>query len=182
MAPTFGGCRVVLRTGDLTLDDADAIVNAANPSLLGGGGVDGAIHARGGPEILEACRRIRAERGGAPLPPGEAVITPGGRLAARHVIHTVGPIFDEHPDPDACLAAAYRACLDIAAARGFRTVAFPSLSTGAYGFPIERAAPIALRTVRDRLLEGGHGLAEVRFVLFSDAARRTFETALEALA
>jgi O-acetyl-ADP-ribose deacetylase (regulator of RNase III) len=177
MKRKFGDAWLILREGDLTLEDADAIVNAANPSLLGGGGVDGAIHRRGGLAILEECRRIR-ERLGRPLAPGEAVMTTGGQLKARHVIHTVGPVYDRHPDPEGCLRSAYVRSLELAAGHGLRTLAFPSIATGAYGFPICLAAPIALRTVRDHLLAGGSSLVEVRFVLFGADAYNAYETSL----
>ena len=136
--------------GDLTTVSCDAIVNAANSTLLGGGGVDGAIHRAGGPAILEECRAIVAARGG--CRPGEAVITAGGRLPAKWVVHTVGPVYqDGHHGEDALLARAYRRSLEVAAERGARTVAFPNISTGVYRFPKPRAARIAVETVRDAL-------------------------------
>jgi O-acetyl-ADP-ribose deacetylase len=153
----------------------DAIVNAANSSLLGGGGVDGAIHRAGGPEILAECRTL----GGCDT--GDAKATTGGRLPARHVIHTVGPVWrgGGHGE-DELLASAHRRSLEVAAELGARSVAFPAISTGIYGFPIERAAPIALRTAQetaDRLGE----IDVVRFVLFSDGDLRVFQQALDEL-
>jgi len=157
--------RIVLVQGDITQQDADAIVNAANSSLLGGGGVDGAIHRAGGPAILEECKRIVAEQGGCAT--GQAVMTTGGRLKARQVIHTVGPVWQGgRGDEDRLLAEAYQSSLRLAAERGLKTVAFPSISTGAYRFPIERAARIALRAVRE-FARQPTSLEEVRFVLFT---------------
>jgi O-acetyl-ADP-ribose deacetylase len=156
--------RLLTKRGDLVLEDVDAIVNAANAGLRGGGGVDGAIHRAGGPSILEECRAIGGCR------PGDAVITTGGRLAARHVIHAVGPIWaGGTAGEDETLASAYRRSLEIAAAHALRSLAFPSISTGAYGFPIARAAKIALATVHEHQARADHPIAEVRFVLFSDA-------------
>ncbi len=180
METTIGKTRLVLLRDDITRQTTDAIVNAANTSLLGGGGVDGAIHRAGGPAILDECKKIAARQGGCPT--GEAVITTGGNLLARHVIHTVGPVWSGgRRNEEALLASAYRNSLQIAAENKLRSVAFPSISTGAYGFPIGRAAKIALATVRAFLLGETHALAEVRFVLFSDADLRTYESALGAL-
>jgi len=176
---TFGAATVELVRGDITLETLDAIVNAANSSLLGGGGVDGAIHRAGGPAILEECRRIREQRG--MLPAGEAVITTSGRLPARHVIHTVGPIWHGGQDRESeVLAACYRASLGLAVAQGLSSVAFPSISTGAYGYPVDRAAAVALAAVRDVLVAGAP-LALVRFVLFSSGDLEIYEKALAAL-
>jgi O-acetyl-ADP-ribose deacetylase (regulator of RNase III) len=176
-----GRARLALLRGDITEQATDAIVNAANARLLGGGGVDGAIHRRGGPAILEACRAIRARQGGCPT--GEAVITPAGLLPARHVIHAVGPVWaGGGRDEDGLLASAYRASLRLAARHGLRSLAFPSISTGAYGFPIERAAGIALATVRDALAGPDHPVEEVRFVLFSEADLGVYRLALRRLA
>lgn len=177
MEATIGKSKLRLVQGDITLQETDAIVNAANSSLMGGGGVDGAIHRAGGPDILAECTKIREEKG--PCPPGEAVITTGGRLRARHVIHTVGPIWKggAHGE-DELLASAYRNSLRVATAHGARTVCFPSISTGAYGFPVDRAARIALRTVSDFLQSPeGQGLNEVRFVLFTGADLEKYEEA-----
>ena len=168
--------RVELVQGDITRQDTDAIVNAANPSLLGGGGVDGAIHRAGGPEILEECRKL----GG--CPPGEARITTGGRLAARYVIHAVGPVYyDGKSGEPAKLASAYHSSLELARRHGLRSVAFPSISTGAYGYPVEEAAPIALRTVIDYLRQHS-GIELVRFVLYDTPTYAVYERALRALA
>ena len=164
-----------LTQGDITEQDTDAIVNAANPSLLGGGGVDGAIHRAGGPEILEECRQL----GG--CPPGEARITGGGRLKARYVIHAVGPVYYGGNAGEAgTLAGAYRHSLELASQHGLRSVAFPSISTGAYGYPVEQAAPIALGTVIAYLREHPE-LELVRFVLYSTPVFAAYEEALRAL-
>ncbi len=152
----------------------DAIVNAANSSLLGGGGVDGAIHRQGGPAILEACRRLRAECYPDGLPTGQAVATPGGRLPARWVIHTVGPIYSAREDDAALLASCHVESLRVADELGCETLAFPAISTGAYGYPLGLAAPVAVRTV----LEAQTRVQEVRFVLFGHAAYAAFERAL----
>lgn len=178
MEVTIGRTLLRLVQGDITQQETDAIVNAANSELAGGGGVDGAIHRAGGPAIHEECMRIRRERGR--LPAGQAVITTGGRLKARYVIHTVGPIWQggDHGE-DETLASAYRSSLELAREHGLRTVAFPSISTGAYGFPVERAARVALGAVRD-FLRGpeGQGLDEVRFVLFSGRDLEVYDRVL----
>jgi O-acetyl-ADP-ribose deacetylase (regulator of RNase III) len=166
--------RVVLVQGDLTEQAVDAIVNAANSSLLGGGGVDGAIHRRGGPAILDACRRLRAGRYPEGLPTGQAVATPGGRLAARWVIHTVGPIYSAAEDRAALLASCHVESLRVADELGCAAVAFPAISTGVYGYPLDLAAPVAVRSV----LEAETRVREVRFVLFGRAAYTAFERAL----
>jgi len=146
--------RIRLVQGDITDLDVDAVVNAANRGLMGGGGVDGAIHRTGGPAILAACEEIRRKRYPDGLPTGQAVITTGGRLPARHVIHTVGPVWcGGERGGDELLADAYRNCLALAAEHGLGSVTFPSISTGAYRFPRERAARIAIRTVRAFLAE-----------------------------
>jgi O-acetyl-ADP-ribose deacetylase (regulator of RNase III) len=167
---------VTLVQGDITAQDVDAIVNAANSTLLGGGGVDGAIHRRGGPAILEECKRIREERFPEGLPTGEAVATTAGDLPAQWVIHTVGPVFSQLRDQSALLAACHDNSLQIAADLGARTVAFPAISTGVYGYPLELAAPVAVGTA----LASGLAIAEVRFVLFGDDAYAAFEAALRA--
>ena len=175
-----GGTRLALELGDITEQRVDAIVNAANSTLLGGGGVDGAIHRRGGPAILEACKQIVTRQGGCPT--GEAVITPGGRLPARFVIHTVGPVWSGgRRGEDDLLAAAYRNSLRLCAQHALTTIAFPSISTGAYRFPIERAAGVALNTTATFLREGGHPLTEVRFVLFTADDLAVYHRALERL-
>ncbi len=167
--------RLELVEGDITRQDTEAIVNAANPSLLGGGGVDGAIHRAAGPQLLEECRTL----GGCPT--GEARITNGYRLKAKYVIHTVGPIYYvEGAQAPRLLALAYRNSLALAAQRGLKSVAFPSLSTGAYGYPLEAAAPIALRTVID-YLQAHTDIELVRFVLFGRHAYRVHEAALSAI-
>jgi O-acetyl-ADP-ribose deacetylase (regulator of RNase III) len=168
----IGRATLELVEGDIIRQDTEAIVNAANTSLLGGGGVDGAIHRAGGPQILEECRKI----GGCPT--GEARISGGGRLAARWVIHTVGPIYRDGKHGEAeLLASAYRNSLRLAGERGIRSVAFPSISTGAYGYPLAEAACIALTTVIT-FLKTHPEITLVRFVLFGPAALRAYEAAL----
>ena len=154
---------IELKQGDITRVTADAIVNAANSRLAGGGGVDGAIHRAGGPEIMAECRQI----GGCPT--GTAVITTAGRLNARYVIHTVGPVYSDgtRGEPE-LLAAAYRSSLQLAESHDVASIAFPSISTGVYGYPIEKAAPVALETVM-RHVKGSSALVLVMFVLFSEA-------------
>lgn len=168
--------------GDITKQSVDAILNAANSSLLGGGGVDGAIHRVGGPAILEECRELRRTRYSDGLPTGDAVSTTAGRLPARRVIHTVGPIWQNgvSREPEQ-LASAYENCLRVASEENLRTVAFPSISTGAYGFPIDLAAPIALGTVLKNLSPSPQSFDEIRFVLFSEDALRTFTDAASQL-
>jgi O-acetyl-ADP-ribose deacetylase (regulator of RNase III) len=161
--------------GDITQQATDAIVNAANPTLLGGGGVDGAIHRAAGPELLAECRTIGGCR------TGDAKITKGYRLKARHVIHTVGPVYrrDGVRAPE-LLASAYRRSLEVASENGLKSVAFPSISTGAYGYPLAEAAPIALQTVADYLKK--HPAIEmVRFVLFDQNTLKAYEEALKKL-
>ena len=166
--------RLTVKVGDITRETTDAIVNAANRNLLGGGGVDGAIHAAGGPEILRACREIRATTHPGGLPTGEAVITPGGDLAAPFVIHTVGPIYGEHAGREPqLLAACYENSIALAAARGLHTLAFPAISTGIYGYPKELAARVA-RTAIDAALARHPAIREVRLVFFSEADADTF--------
>lgn len=178
-ARMFGSARIELVRGDITRQDVDAIVNAANSGLMGGGGVDGAIHRAGGPAILEECRRIRDARG--PLPPGEAVATGAGRLPCRHVIHTVGPVWSGGRSGERdVLAAAYRTSIALAASIGARTVALPSISTGAYGYPVEDAARVALAAGREALRVPGP-LTLLRWVLFSDHDLETYRAALEGL-
>jgi len=156
--------------GDITEQDVDAVVNAANSTLLGGGGVDGAIHRRGGPEILAACRTLRAERYPDGLPTGEAVATTAGRLPARWVIHTVGPVWSKREDRSALLASCYRTSLRVADEIGATSVAFPAVSAGVYRWPLDDAARIAVETVRAT----DTGVSLVRFVLFDDAAHEAF--------
>lgn len=178
---TIAECRLTLMQGDLTEQAVDAIVNAANSTLLGGGGVDGAIHRRGGPEILAACRRIRAQRYPDGLPTGEAALTVGGRLPARHVIHTVGPVYSARPEVPALLAACHTNSLRLAASNGLRTIAFPAISTGVYGYPVELAAPIALGATLDHLRTHADAHDEIRFVLFAADALAAFSRALAEL-
>ena len=168
--------RMTVVQGDITRQQVDAIVNAANERLLGGGGVDGAIHRAAGPELQEECRRI----GGCPT--GEARITKGYRLPARYVVHTVGPVWHggDRDEPEK-LAACYRSALRLAVENGARTVAFPGISTGVYGYPLEDATRVAMTTVRD-CLQGMPAIEEVRFVTFGDEATRTAERVLAALA
>ncbi|MEU0471852.1 O-acetyl-ADP-ribose deacetylase [Streptomyces olivaceus] len=161
---------ITLVQGDITRESADAIVNAANSSLLGGGGVDGAIHRRGGPAILAECRRLRAGHLGKGLPTGQAVATTAGDLDARWVIHTVGPVHSTTEDRSGLLASCYRESLRVADELGARTVAFPAVSTGVYRWPLDDAARIAVETVRVT----GTLVAEARFVLFDDRAYGAF--------
>ena len=166
---------ITLAKGDITAETVDAIVNAANSSLMGGGGVDGAIHRKGGPEIIEECRRIRATTHQQGLPPGTAVATTGGKLAARWVIHTVGPVYSKNEDRSAILASCHTESMRVADELGAKSVAFPAISTGVYGYPLDLAAPVAIRSVAS----GSTGVEEVRFVLFDDAAFDAFERALK---
>jgi O-acetyl-ADP-ribose deacetylase (regulator of RNase III) len=173
MQVTINKSRLELVEGDITKQDTEAIVNAANPSLLGGGGVDGALHRAAGPQLLEECRTL----GGCQT--GDAKITRGYRLKARHVIHTVGPVY--HRDGERApelLASAYRHSLEVASENNVRSVSFPSISTGAYGYPMEEAAPIALQTAID-YLESHTDIELVRFVLFGQRAFGVYERALQ---
>jgi O-acetyl-ADP-ribose deacetylase (regulator of RNase III) len=165
--------------GDITDQTVDAIVNAANSSLLGGGGVDGAIHRRGGPAILEACRELRATTLPDGLPTGQAVATTAGDLAARWVIHTVGPVWSTSEDRTPLLQNAYRSSLRVARELGAATVAFPAISAGVYGWPMEDAARIAISTVRAVLSSGVGSVELVRFVLFNDEALAAFRAAAD---
>jgi O-acetyl-ADP-ribose deacetylase (regulator of RNase III) len=167
---------IIARQGDLTTEDADAIVNAANSRLAGGGGVDGAVHAKGGPAIMRELDVIRAERGGCPT--GQAVITGGGALPARYIIHTVGPVYDGRAGDAELLAACYRSSLALAHQHGLKTVAFPSISTGAYRYPIAAAAPIAVATVLAEIPR--YRFDEIRFILFSDRDYQTYRQILAA--
>lgn len=177
MEAVIASTRLVLVQGDLTRQDCDAIVNAANSGLQGGGGVDGAIHRAGGPRILEECREIVKKQG--TLPPGQAVITSGGNLPARWVIHTVGPIWRGGTKGEAqVLQNAYRNSLLLAGKQGLTTVAFPSISTGAYGYPWPEAARIALETVWDFIQESEKPFKEIRFVLYSREIYLVYEKTL----
>ncbi len=160
--------------GDITAEVVDAVVNAANSSLLGGGGVDGAIHRKGGPEILRECRRLREERYPDGLPTGQAVATTGGRLPARWVIHTVGPVYAKSVDRSGLLASCHTESLRVADELGAATVAFPAISCGIYGYPLHLAAPVAVGAVRS----AATAVAEVRFVLYDDEAPSAFAEAL----
>ncbi|GAA4099164.1 O-acetyl-ADP-ribose deacetylase [Nonomuraea soli] len=165
---------LTLVLGDITEQDSDAIVNAANSSLMGGGGVDGAIHRKGGPAILEECRALRASRYGSGLPTGQAVATTAGALAARWVIHTVGPVHSAGEDRSALLASCHTEALRVADSLGAARVAFPAISTGIFGWPVDDAARIAVRAVRSASTR----VAEVRFVLFSPEAYAAFARAV----
>jgi len=173
----IGKAKVRLTRGDITDQETDVIVNAANSSLMGGGGVDGAIHRRGGPKILEECKKIRATEWPNGLPTGNSVITSGGNLKARYVIHTVGPVWrgGRNREPE-LLANAYRNSLRLAVSKSLKTISFPSISTGAYRYPIEKASRIALSTVKE-FLEKEDKLNEVVFVLFSQRDLETYEEA-----
>ncbi|MFC3454115.1 O-acetyl-ADP-ribose deacetylase [Amycolatopsis speibonae] len=173
--------RIELVEGDITEQQVDVVVNAANSSLLGGGGVDGAIHRRGGPEILTECRALRAGHYGKGLKTGEAVATTAGRLPARWVVHTVGPVWSGDEDRSALLAACHRNCLHVAADLGAHTVAFPAISTGIYRWPVESAAEIALEAVLSTLSTGSCSVELVRFVLFGTAAYDVFREQADAL-
>jgi O-acetyl-ADP-ribose deacetylase len=166
-AQTFLDGRVVVLLGDITRQEVDAIVNAANSTLMGGGGVDGAIHRAGGAAILEECQEIRRAQYKEGLPTGEAVITTGGRLPARHVIHTVGPIYGRHKGLEAeLLARCYENSLALAARHGLASVAFPAISTGAYGYPHAEAAQVASTTIERFLTGEESSVREVRLLFF----------------
>lgn len=169
----IGRTELVLMPGDITKVEAQAIVNAANSRLAGGGGVDGAIHRAGGPEIMAECRKI----GGCPT--GEAVITTAGNLPADKVIHTVGPIYRGAPQDAALLASCYEKSLVLAASYGLRTVAFPSISTGAYGYPLDKAAGVALGAVAGAIRRMPEAFDRVLFVLFGAQSLAAYESALE---
>ena len=178
---TAGGATITVCQGDITRQATDAIVNAANSSLLGGGGVDGAIHRAGGPTILEECKAIKKLQGGCPA--GEAVITSGGNLQAKYVIHTVGPIFRGGTSNEpAVLAQAYSNSLQLAQQYDLATIAFPSISTGAYGYPVHEAAAVALNAVRRFLITNETtSIKEVRFVLFDPSTLAVYADVLAAL-
>lgn len=166
--------RVIIKVGDITKENVDAVVNAANSTLLGGGGVDGAIHDAGGRRILEECEEIRRTKYPNGLPTGKAVITTGGNLFAKHVIHTVGPIYGINESIEAAqLADCYRNSLVLAVENNLRTIAFPSISTGAFGYPKHEAAKIASLAIKE-FLSGDAKLKEIRLVFFSEADARKF--------
>jgi O-acetyl-ADP-ribose deacetylase (regulator of RNase III) len=168
---------VTLVLGDITEQDVDAVVNAANSGLLGGGGVDGAIHRRGGPAILAECKALRAGPWPDGLPAGEAVATTAGNLPARWVIHTVGPVYAKSQDRSGTLASCYRRSLEVAEGLGARTLAFPAVSAGVYGWPLDSAAEIAVATVR---AHEAKAVREVRFVLFGQQTYDAFASAVNA--
>jgi len=165
--------RVLVATGDITAIRVDVIVNAANSSLLGGGGVDGAIHRRGGPAILEACRELRRTRYPNGLPTGEAVLTTAGNLPARFVAHTVGPIWGRDEPEAKFLASCYRNCLALAEQQGLESVAFPAISTGVYGYPKDQAAEVASQAIADALAEA-RSIRSVQLVFFSQPDHDAF--------
>jgi O-acetyl-ADP-ribose deacetylase (regulator of RNase III) len=171
---TINGVTLALIRGNIVEVHADAIVNAANSGLRGGGGVDGAIHRAGGPSIMEECRKI----GGCPT--GEAVVTKAGRLPAKYVFHAVGPIYSGSPDDERLLASAYQSCLNLAEKHQVKSISFPSLSTGIYGYPLELAAPIALRTIIEHIKQPTC-LQQVQMVLFGESAYKVHEQALNKL-
>jgi O-acetyl-ADP-ribose deacetylase (regulator of RNase III) len=177
MTGAGGGARLEAVRGDITREDVDVIVNAANRSLLGGGGVDGAIHRAGGPGILAECRALRATRFPEGLPTGDAVATGAGLLPARWVIHTVGPVHSGREDRSGLLWSCYRRSLEVADELGATSVAFPAVSAGVYGWPMEDAARIAVAATREAI--GSTGIRRVRFVLFGDDALRDFSAALD---
>ncbi|MCZ7382321.1 MAG: O-acetyl-ADP-ribose deacetylase [Candidatus Methanoperedens sp.] len=178
MEAKIGTTRIVLILGDITEQETDAIVNAANPGLMGGGGVDGAIHRKGGTEILKECKFIRQTLYPEGLPTGKAVATSGGNLKAKKVIHTVGPIWGEENNRESeLLADAYRNSLALALEMGVKTISFPSISTGAYRYPVEKAGRVAIKTVME-FLEKNTGIEEVRFILHSLHDLQTYEDAL----
>ena|SRR5689334_18852945 len=174
MAESFLDGRVVVVVGDITRENVGAIVNAANSTLLGGGGVDGAIHRAGGPQILKECEEIRRTTYPKGLPSGEAVITTGGNLPARYVIHTVGPIYGRKPEREAeLLADCYRNSLKLAVEHGVTSIAFPSISTGAYGYPKAEAAAVSSRSIKE-FLDRDDSIEQVRLVFFHDRDARVF--------
>ncbi len=178
LAGKIGSTNFSLVQGDITQQDTDAIVNAANSSLLGGGGVDGAIHRKGGPEILEECQAIRNRQGS--CSPGEAVITCGGKLQAKWVVHAVGPVWRGGDSNEAVtLASAYRCSLDRALEVGAKSVAFPSISTGAYGYPVEKAALVAIKEMKAFVEAHPAAFEELRFVLFDSKSFDAYKLAAE---
>ncbi len=179
MEKAIGKAKLSLIQGDITRQNTDAIVNAANSGLMGGGGVDGAIHRAGGPAILEDCKKIVANQGR--LPAGQAIITTGGKMRTRHVIHTVGPVWHggEKGEPET-LASAYHQSLKVAVENDLKTVSFPSISTGVYGYPVDKAAQVALEAIADFLKQDTR-LEEIVFVLFDSRTFEAYSKALEDL-
>lgn len=179
---TINGVILALLQGDIVKVQADAIVNAANSALAGGGGVDGAIHRAGGPDIMAACREIakRSANSAAACPTGSAVATTAGKLNAKYVFHAVGPIYGAREEDERLLQSAYQSCLDLAEQYQLESIAFPSISTGVYGYPLELAAPVALATVIEHVRKPT-SLKQVTFVLFGDSAYRAYEQALARL-
>ena len=173
-AKTYLAGRVLIKVGDITKEDVDAIVNAANGTLMGGGGVDGAIHRAGGPEILAACKEIRRTQYPDGLPTGQAVITTGGKLPAKHVIHTVGPVYARGgADKAELLAACYFNSLSLAVEHRLKSIAFPAISTGVYGYPLDEAAKVSSRTIEQFLL-ADKLIEEVRLVFFATGDAEVF--------
>jgi O-acetyl-ADP-ribose deacetylase (regulator of RNase III) len=171
---TYLAGRVVIKVGDITKENVDAIVNAANGSLLGGGGVDGAIHRGGGPAILAACKEIRRTEYPDGLPTGQAVITTGGKLSAKHVIHTVGPVYGRGgKDKAELLAACYSNSLRLAVEHGLKSIAFPAISTGVYGYPLDEAAAVSSKAI-EKFLRADKSIEEVRLVFFAAGDAEVF--------
>jgi O-acetyl-ADP-ribose deacetylase len=174
LSRTFLGGRLLIKVGDITKEDVDAVVNAANGTLMGGGGVDGAIHRAGGSAILEACKEIRRKQFPDGLPTGRAVITTAGKMTARHVIHTVGPVYGRGGNDKAeLLAACYRNSLALAAENGLMSVAFPAISTGVYGYPLDEAATVSSRAI-EQFLSTDNSIKEVRLVFFGAGDAEVF--------
>ena len=166
--------RVVVKVGDITKEDVDAVVNAANGTLMGGGGVDGAIHRAGGPEIKKECEEIRRTQYPDGLPTGDAVITTAGKMPAKRVIHTVGPVYSRGgQDKAELLASCYRNALRLAVENGLKTIAFPAISTGIYGYPLEEAAKVSSQAIED-FLDSNESVQEVRLVFFSPGDAEVF--------
>jgi O-acetyl-ADP-ribose deacetylase (regulator of RNase III) len=171
---TYLAGRVAINVGDITKEKVDAIVNAANGSLMGGGGVDGAIHRAGGPEILAACKEIRHTQFPDGLPTGQAVITSGGKLPAKHVIHTAGPVYGRGgADKAELLAACYRNTLNLAVEHGLKSIAFPAISTGVYGYPLDEAAKVSSQAI-EKFLRADNSIEEVRLVFFAAGDAEVF--------
>jgi len=174
------GTKLILLQGDITVQKVDAIVNAANSGLLGGGGVDGAIHRAGGTAILEECRKIVSRIGR--LPAGKAVITTGGKLPAKYVIHTVGPVWrGGGAGEEGTLASCYTESLKIASEKGLSSIAFPAISTGVYGYPADRAAKVAINTAIDYLKNNTGGLKSIHFIVYDSGAFKYYSNEMEAV-